>query len=87
MENRRLKITIFAILLGILTPIFLSAFQQKMKDQFGFFFVNPDGTRGAEATGLLRCRDQDAIICAQEYNITTGEPTGNSSKIHTGPRD
>lgn len=86
MKNSTLLLTIFSTVLFF---IFTSSFTEgdgSSEDQFGYFYVNPDGSRGEQVLGEHTCQEETTAICCQEYNITTGQPTGDPAKMHFGTR-
>ncbi|MDR6546483.1 hypothetical protein J2810_002542 [Chryseobacterium rhizosphaerae] len=86
MKNLKILAICFLVTFGSISALSFSKSDRQTGDQYGYFYVNPDGSRGAEVSGTESCSDQNEQLCAQEYNITTGQPTGNSAKMHFGPR-
>ncbi|RKF37154.1 hypothetical protein BCY89_05745 [Sphingobacterium siyangense] len=86
MKNLRLQLEIVVIAIGSLAAISFIPTDRSAKPLLQEFYVNPDGTHGAQVTGQSNCLDESSHICSQEYNTTTNLPTGNPEKIHYFPR-
>ncbi len=87
MKNLRITLGVAAIAIGSFAAFSFAPASSSAKVALQEFYVNPDGSRGAAVSSPNTCPDNDPTkLCSQEYNTTTGQPTGNASKMHTGIR-
>ncbi|MDR6546482.1 Spy/CpxP family protein refolding chaperone [Chryseobacterium rhizosphaerae] len=87
MKSIRLTLGVAAIALGTFTAFSFAPASSNAKVALLEFYVNPDGSRGPQVSGQSTCKDQTEILCSQEYDTSTGQPTGNASKMHNGPKN
>ncbi|KXH84884.1 hypothetical protein [Chryseobacterium kwangjuense] len=85
MKNLRLTLGVAAIAIGSFAAFSFAPATSEAKALIEFY-VNPDGSRGAQVSGPNQCPDNSPPLCSQEYNTSTGQPTGNTSKMHYGVR-
>ncbi|WP_333577757.1 hypothetical protein [Sphingobacterium sp.] len=87
MKNLRLTFGVAALAIGSFAAFSFAPVKADSKVALQEFYVNPDGSRGAAVTSPNTCPDNNPTrLCSQEYNTSTGEPTGDASKMHTGIR-
>lgn len=86
MKSIRITLGVAAIALGTFTAFSFAPAKADSKVALIEYYVNPDGSRGAQVSGQNSCPDNSPQLCSQEYNTTTGQPTGNESKMHFGVR-
>lgn len=84
MKNLRLSLGIAAIAIGSFAAFSFAPASSSAKLALQEFYVNPDGSRGAPVSGTNRCDESTPPLCSQEYNTSTVQPTGNTSKMHYG---
>lgn len=85
MKNLRLTFGVAALAIGSFAAFSFAPVSSSSKVALTEFYVNPDGSRGQQVIGQNECPDDDpSILCSQEYNTTTDQPTGNTSKMHWG---
>ncbi|MDN4011493.1 hypothetical protein QX233_03360 [Chryseobacterium gambrini] len=87
MKSLRITLGVAAIAIGSFAAFSFAPASSSAKLALQEFYVNPDGSQGAQVTGTNQCKDQTQILCSQEYDTSTGEPTGNTSRMHRGPRN
>ncbi|RKF37153.1 hypothetical protein BCY89_05740 [Sphingobacterium siyangense] len=86
MKKIRLNLRIATIAFLIMLTFSFSPTLQGKKVAVVNFYVNPDGSRGTQVSGTDQCSDLTTRLCSQEYDTTTGLPTGNPEKMHYGTR-
>lgn len=87
MKNFRLTLAIAALAIGSFAAFSFAPAKATSKLALLDFYVNPDGSRGPQVSGENSCPDDDqSIICSQEYDTVTNQPTGNPSRKHWGRR-
>lgn len=86
MKNLRLSLGVAAIAIGGFTAFSFAPASSEAKVALTEFYVNPDNSRGSQVNGPNQCPDNSPPLCSQEYNTATGQPTGNTSKMHYGIR-
>lgn len=84
MKNLRLTLGIAAIAIGSFAAFSFAPASSSAKVALQEFYVNPDGSRGAQVMGENQCDNSTQKICSAEYDTSTNLPTGN--KIHRGVR-
>lgn len=87
MKNLRISLGVAAIAIGSFAAFSFAPASSSAKVALQEFYVNPDGSRGPQVTGNNQCQDETQILCSQEYDTSTGQPTGDTSKMHRGPRN
>ncbi|WP_288244853.1 hypothetical protein [uncultured Chryseobacterium sp.] len=86
MKNLRITLGVAAIAIGSFAAFSFAPASSSAKVALIEFYVNPDGSRGPQVSGPNRCPDNSPQLCSQEYDTATGQPTGNTSKMHYGVR-
>ncbi|MFS4474600.1 hypothetical protein [Chryseobacterium sp. T20] len=87
MKSLRITLGVAAIAIGSFAAFSFAPASSSAKLALQEFYVNPDGSRGPQVSGENTCQDETQILCSQEYDTSTGLPTGNASKMHKGPRN
>lgn len=86
MKNLRITLGVAALAIGSFAAFSFAPASSNAKLALQQFYVNPDGSRGAQVIGNSDCKDNTSILCSQEYDTTTGEPTENENAMHYGTR-
>ena len=77
MKSIRLTLGVAAIALGTFTAFSFAPANHEKVDTVADFYVNADGSMGAPVGSSNQCQPTRPTLCSQEYNIETGQPTGN----------
>ncbi|WP_343657954.1 hypothetical protein [Chryseobacterium sp.] len=77
MKNLRIKLGVAAIAIGSFAAFSFAPANQEKEDTVGDFYVNADGSMGSPVGSSNLCQPTRPNLCSQEYNIETGQPTGN----------
>lgn len=85
MKNLRISLGIAALAIGSFAA-FSFAPANNVKFSTGIFYSNPDGSMGDPVGSQNTCDKKTQVICSQEYNLQTHQPTNNSSLITRGNR-
>ncbi|MDR6513681.1 hypothetical protein [Chryseobacterium camelliae] len=84
MKNLRITLGVAAIAIGSFAAFSFAPAKVDSKVALQDFYMNPDGTRGAQVTGSTDCLDESSVICSQQWDTSTNKPTGRN--IHYYPR-
>lgn len=89
MKKFRLSLGAMALALGAFGAFAFSPAADTLQQQ-AEFYVNQDGSQGDPVTSNNDCQEESNILCSQEYEFnsstSTWSPTGDTSKMHNGPR-
>lgn len=86
MKNLRVTLGIAALAIGSFAAFSFAPASSNAKVALQEFYVNPDGSRGPQVIGENKCNESTDVLCSQEYNTTTGQPTNDPNKMHYGIR-
>lgn len=77
MKNFKLNLEFSIIVVALLVILSFTVKDNNIKAALQYYYVNPDGSRGAILLGPPECKGPRTQICAAEYNTITNQPTGN----------